>query len=183
MSQMSHYWVLLWAMGLLTLLENIAEVPDWQLAKMGKLSSIFSDKTDHICHAQYSNYIAATHNITHSPCTSTCTPYPALPTPLHSTTLLCTQLTQGMVGKMERWCENIVSFPSSLLGFWGFHLYMCLSESFFVCIYICITVLNVSTYIRNFLFCNLHSSSCLWCIWLYRSVIRQVFLTSLLSSL
>ena len=27
-------------------------------------------KTDHIYHAQYSNYIAATHNITHSPCTS-----------------------------------------------------------------------------------------------------------------
>ena len=25
-------------------------------------------KTDHICHAQYSNYIAAIHNVTHSPC-------------------------------------------------------------------------------------------------------------------
>ena len=44
-------------------------------------------------YAQYSNYIAATHNITHSPCTSTCTPHPALHTPLPSTTLLCTQLT------------------------------------------------------------------------------------------
>ena len=41
----------------------------------------------------YSNYITATHNTTHSPGTSTCTPHPALPTPLPSTTLLCTQLT------------------------------------------------------------------------------------------
>ena len=28
---------------------------------------LYALKTDHICHAQYSNYIAATHNITHSP--------------------------------------------------------------------------------------------------------------------
>ena len=34
-----------------------------------------------------------THNITHSPCTSKCTTHPPLPTPLPSTTLLCTQLT------------------------------------------------------------------------------------------
>ena len=40
-----------------------------------------------------SNYIAATHNVTHSPCTSTCTTHPPLPSPLPSTTLLCTQLT------------------------------------------------------------------------------------------
>ena len=40
-----------------------------------------------------SNYIAATHNITYSPCTSTCTTHPALPFPLPSTTLLGTQLT------------------------------------------------------------------------------------------
>ena len=46
-----------------------------------------------ICHAQYSNYIAATHNITHSLCTSTCTIHLALTTPLPSTTLLCTELT------------------------------------------------------------------------------------------
>ena len=38
-------------------------------------------------------FIAATHNITHSPCTSTCTTHPATPTTLPSTTLLCTQLT------------------------------------------------------------------------------------------
>ena len=37
-------------------------------------------RTDHICHAQYSNYIVATHNITHSPCTSKCTTHPPLPT-------------------------------------------------------------------------------------------------------
>ena len=40
-----------------------------------------------------SNYIASTHNITHSPCTSTCTTHPAIPSQLPSTTLLCTQLT------------------------------------------------------------------------------------------
>ena len=42
-------------------------------------------KTDHVCHAQYSNYIAATHNITHSPCTSKHTTHPPLSTPLHIT--------------------------------------------------------------------------------------------------
>ena len=40
MSHIRHYWVLPWATVLLTLLENIAEVPDWWVAKMGK-SSIF----------------------------------------------------------------------------------------------------------------------------------------------
>ena len=44
-------------------------------------------KPDHICHAQYSNHIAATHNTT--PCTLKCTTHPPLPTPLPSTTLLC----------------------------------------------------------------------------------------------
>ena len=39
------------------------------------------------------NYIASTHNITHSPCTSTCTTHPALPSPLPSLTLLRIQLT------------------------------------------------------------------------------------------
>ena len=39
------------------------------------------------------NYIASTHNITHSPCTSTCTTHPAMPSPLPSTILLCIQLT------------------------------------------------------------------------------------------
>ena len=37
-------------------------------------------KTDHISHAQYSSYTVATHNITHSPCTSMCTTHSALPT-------------------------------------------------------------------------------------------------------
>ena len=54
-----------------------------------------------------SKYIAATHNTTHSPCTSTCTTHPALPTPLPSTTLLCTQLTQGTVGKMAQTVEMV----------------------------------------------------------------------------
>ena len=42
---------------------------------------------------QYSNYIAATHNISHSLRTSKCTTHPPLPTPLPFTTLLCKQLT------------------------------------------------------------------------------------------
>ena len=50
-------------------------------------------KTDHICHAQYATtlYIAATHKITHSPCTSTCTTHPALPTTVFHNPP-CTQL-------------------------------------------------------------------------------------------
>ena len=36
-------------------------------------------------------YIGATHNITHSPCTSKCTTYPPLPTQLPSTTFLYKQ--------------------------------------------------------------------------------------------
>ena len=46
------------------------------------LQFLHAVKTDHICHAQYSNYIAATHNITHSPCTSKHTTHPPLPTTL-----------------------------------------------------------------------------------------------------
>ena len=46
-----------------------------------------------LCYTTSSNYNPATHNVTHSPCTSTCTTHPALPSPLPSTTLLCTQLT------------------------------------------------------------------------------------------
>ena len=59
---------------------------------------LHTHKTEHICHAQYSNYIAATHNITHSKCTSTCTTYPALPIPLPSTTkaYLCKWWQNGM---------------------------------------------------------------------------------------
>ena len=48
-----------------------------------------------------SNYIASTHNIRHSPCTSTGTTHPAIPSPLPSTTLLCTQLTNTK-GKMAQ---------------------------------------------------------------------------------
>ena len=49
-----------------------------------------------------SNYVTATHNTTHSSCTSTCTTHPAIPNPLPSATLLCTQLTQGIVGKQRK---------------------------------------------------------------------------------
>ena len=45
------------------------------------LQFLHTVKTDHIStNAQYSNYIAATHNITHSPCTSKCTTH----LPLHT---------------------------------------------------------------------------------------------------
>ena len=43
-------------------------------------STSYAYKTNYICHAQYSSYIVATHTITHSPCTSTCTTHPALHT-------------------------------------------------------------------------------------------------------
>ena len=56
------------------------------------LARLIQDRP-YTCHSQHSNYITATHNITHPPCTSTCTPHPALPIPLPSTTLLWTQLT------------------------------------------------------------------------------------------
>ena len=50
-------------------------------------------KTDHFCHAQYSNYIAATH-ITHSPCSSKCTTHPPLSTPLHIHHFLSTLVSE-----------------------------------------------------------------------------------------
>ena len=59
------------------------------------LQSFCKVKTDRIYHAQYSNYIAATHSLSvhikmhYTPTTT----HPPLPTPLPSTTLLCTQLT------------------------------------------------------------------------------------------
>ena len=61
-------------------------------------------KTEHICHAQYSNYIIATHNITHSKCTSTCTTHLPLPIPLPSTTLLCTNNKHKAY--LCKWCQN-----------------------------------------------------------------------------
>ena len=63
-----------------------------------------------------SNYIAATHNTTHSPCTSTCTTYPALPSPLafHNPPI-CTQLTQGRFGKMTQAVEVVVLWCHSHL--------------------------------------------------------------------
>ena len=69
-------------------------------------SFCIQSKTDHICHAQYSNYNAATHNTT--PCTLKCTihthhyPPHCLPQPL----ILCTQLTNIIIyisgGKMAQ---------------------------------------------------------------------------------
>ena len=47
-----------------------------------------------------------------SPCTSTCTTQPELSTPLPSTTLLCTQQTQGIVGVMV--LQMLDLFPGSL---------------------------------------------------------------------
>ena len=82
-----------------------------------------------VCHAEYSNYITATDNISHSPCTSTRTPHPALPPTLPSTILFCTQLTNKLIcvsrqngtrcdGLNVLWCH---------LSSWGvlwFHPYM-----------------------------------------------------------
>ena len=56
----------------------------------------------HICHAQDSNYIAATHNITYYPRTSTCT----TPTPLPSTTLLCINLANTKHVYLCKWQQN-----------------------------------------------------------------------------
>ena len=90
-----------------------------------------------------SNYIAATHNITHSLCTSTCTIHPALPTPLPSTTLLCTQLrntkhswqngTRCRDGVKVLWCRSHLVrlvFEGSSPTCTCFH-----SESVFVTLY------------------------------------------------
>ena len=89
-------------------------------------------------------YIAATHNITHSPYTLTCTPHPALPSQLPSTTLLCTQLTNTKHswqngtrcrdGVKLLWCHSHLVwlvFEGSIPTCACFH-----SENFFVtCIY------------------------------------------------
>ena len=69
-------------------------------------------KTDHIFHAQYSNCIAATHNITHSPCTSKCTTHPPLPTPLQKNknkSYLCKRWQNGTRcrdGVKVLWCHS-----------------------------------------------------------------------------
>ena len=67
-------------------------------------------KTDHICHAQYSNYIAATHNITHSPSKRTTHP----PLPMHPITkkhksYLCKRWQNGTRcrdGVKVLWCHS-----------------------------------------------------------------------------
>ena len=48
-------------------------------------STVSAFKMDHICHAQQSNYIAATHNITHSPCTSNTSNMHSTPSTTHPT--------------------------------------------------------------------------------------------------
>ena len=40
------------------------------------------------------------------PCTSKCTTHPPLPTPLPSTTLLCTQLTNTCIAYLCKWQQN-----------------------------------------------------------------------------
>ena len=66
----------------------------WTLTKM-EITIPYS--TAHALHSFCMFGIATTlqppHNISYSPCTITCTPHPALLTPLPFTTLLCTQLT------------------------------------------------------------------------------------------
>ena len=89
-------------------------------------SFLYTVKTDHICHAQCSNYIAATPTqlTPHAHWYALHTPTTTHPTAFH--TLLCTKLTNtkhicvsgskmtqdvGMV-----WESVVVSFPSSLVG-------------------------------------------------------------------
>ena len=87
---------------------------------------------------------------THSPCTSTCTTHPAIPSQLPSTTLLCTQLTNTKHswqngtrcrdGVNVLWCRSHLVwlvFEGSIPTCAGFH-----SENFFVT---CIIVFQIST--------------------------------------
>ena len=81
---------------------------------------------------------------THSPCTSTCTTHPAIPSQLPSTTLLCTQLTNTKHswkngtrcrdGVNVLWCRSHLVwlvFEGSTPTCAGFH-----SENFFVTLYL-----------------------------------------------
>ena len=43
--------------------------PTYHTDPCSSCTPVSAFKTDHTCHAHYSNCIAATHNITHSPCT------------------------------------------------------------------------------------------------------------------
>ena len=119
-----------------------------------------------------SNYIASTHNITHSPCTSTYTTHPAIPSPLPSITLLCTQLTNTKHswqngtrcrdGVNVLWCRSHLvwlAFEGSIPTCACFH-----SENFFVtCIYM-VRAYSVYTCCRICARCNisptLHVGSC-----------------------
>ena len=62
-------------------------------------------QTDPICYAQWSNYIAATHNITHSPCTLTCmhfTPTTTHHTAFHNPPLYTTNKHKAYLCKLEQ---------------------------------------------------------------------------------
>ena len=96
-------------------------------------STVSAYRPDRLCHAQCSNYIAATHNITHSLCTLKCTTHPPLLTPLPSTTLLCIQLinTKHICVSGSKMVEDVgivckcCGVISILVGwFWRFHTHM-----------------------------------------------------------
>ena len=78
-------------------------------------------------HAHYSNYIAATHNITHSPCTSTCTPITTGPTAFHNPPLHTTNKTKAYLCK---WQLNGTRCRDGVKVLWCdshlLRLYMCL---------------------------------------------------------
>ena len=109
-----------------------------------------------------SNYIASTHNITYSPYTSTCTTHPAIPSPLPSTTLLCTQLTNTkhswQNGSRCRDGVNVLRCRSHLVWmvFWGFHPYMHLFSFGKLFLWL--------VYKTNW-FVHLHSSHCFLSTW------------------
>ena len=100
---------------------------------------------------------------THSPCTSTCTMHPAIPSQLPSTTLLCTQLTNTKHswqngtrcrdGVNVLWCRSHLVwlvFEGSIPTCAGFH-----SENFFVTCF-----LNIYLLFGWASVCLLSSTSC-----------------------
>ena len=84
---------------------NIPHRPS--IAQVCTVSACTQDRP--YCHAQYSNYIAATHNITHSP--SKRTTHPPIPTPLQKKhkSYLCKRWQNGTRcrdGVKVLWCHS-----------------------------------------------------------------------------
>ena len=129
------------------------------------------------------NKVTATHNTTHSPCTTTCTTHPVLLIPQPSTpktTLLCSQVTNTMHswqngtrcrdGVKVLWCCSYLVwllFEGSIPICACFHW-----ENFFVTLYI--HVVCVYIHIRSSCFCVQGKP---WYLWVPETshCCRQVF--------